>query len=75
MCAVCGSFPCLNRCPNATEPKPIHKCCKCGNGIMDGDRYYDSLEGCVCMDCIEDMTVSEFMELAGETLSIAEREE
>lgn len=75
MCAMCGSYPCMNRCPNAPEPVPVHKCSKCGYGIMDGEKYYDGPKGPICEDCIEDMTVKEFMELIGETFSTAEKEE
>lgn len=75
MCAICRSYPCLGRCPNASELIPIYECCKCGNEIFDGEIYYNSPEGYICKNCIEDMTASEFMELIGETFSIAEREE
>lgn len=42
---------------------------------MDGDKYFDSPEGYICEECIEDMTTKEFMELIGETFSTAEKEE
>ena len=75
MCSVCMSAPCHPRCPNAPEPVAVLSCCKCGDGIQIGRKYYDSPAGYVCEDCIEDMTAEEFMELIGETLSTAEREE
>lgn len=75
MCAMCGSYPCVSRCPNAPEPVPVYKCCKCGDGIHDGEKYYDGPEGHVCECCLEDMTAREFMKLIGETLSTAEKEE
>lgn len=75
MCAMCGSYPCVSRCPNAPEPVPVYECSKCGCGIMDGDRYYNSPEGYICEECIEDMTAKEFMELIGETFSTAEKED
>lgn len=75
MCAMCGSSPCVSRCPNAPEPKPVYECSRCGYGIMDGDKYFDSPEGYICEECIEDMTAKEFMELTGETFSTAEKEE
>lgn len=75
MCAMCGGYPCVSRCPNAPEPMPVYSCCKCGAGIQDGGKYYDSPDGYVCQDCIEDMTVGEFMELIGETFFTAEKEE
>ena len=75
VCAMCGSNPCVSRCPNAPEPKAVHTCIKCKEGITDGEKYYDSPKGPVCEYCIEDMTVSEFMELIGEGFSTAELEE
>ena len=75
MCRVCMSVPCHPRCPNAPEPVEVFNCCKCGEGIQDGEKYYDSLGGYVCEDCIDDMTAREFMELIGEKFSIVEKEE
>lgn len=75
MCAMCGNYPCVSRCPNASEPKPVFECVKCGEGIFEEDKYYDSPEGYICKDCVEDMTVSEFMEMIGETFSTAKKEE
>lgn len=75
MCAMCGSYPCVSRCPNATEPVQVYECSKCCYGIMDGDKYYDSPEGYICKECIEDMTAKEFMELIGETFSTAKKED
>lgn len=75
MCDLCLSIPCHPRCPNAPEPAAVYSCCECGGGIQNGGKYYDSPEGYICEDCIEDMTVREFMELIGETFSTAEKEE
>lgn len=35
MCAMCGSSPCVSRCPNAPEPKPVYECSRCGYGIQE----------------------------------------
>lgn len=75
MCSVCMSTPCHSRCPNVSELVPVYSCCKCGVGIWDGEKYYDSPEGYVCEGCIEDMTAGEFMDLIGDTLSTAVKEE
>lgn len=72
MCAMCGNSPCVNRCPNALEIKPVYKCSKCGDGIAEGEKYYDSPKGEICETCIDNMTVYEFMELIGEILTTAE---
>lgn len=75
MCSMCMMTPCHPRCPNTPEPKPVYECERCGYGIFAGDKYYDSPEGYICKDCIDDMTVTEFMELVGEEFSTAEEEE
>lgn len=75
MCEICRSTPCLSRCPNAAEPVPVYECSRCGYGIFEGDKYYDSPEGYICEDCIEDMTVDEFMNLTGDKFSTAKKEE
>lgn len=73
MCSECwytvGHAP---GCPNAPEPEPVYTCIKCGEGIFNGDKYYDSYDGAICQGCIEDMSVSELMELFEETFSTAE---
>ena len=58
MCSLCLKTPCDSRCPNAPEPKPVVNCKECGGGI--------------CEDCMDDMTVSEMLELFGEKFTIAE---
>ena len=75
ICAICLATPCHSGCPNAPESVPAYECCKCGYGIHSGERYYDSPDGYVCEDCVEDMTVREFMELIGETFTKTEKEE
>jgi hypothetical protein len=47
-------------------------CSECGTGIFEGEKFYDGYNGPVCMDCLEDMTVSEMVELLGEKLTTAE---
>lgn len=72
MCNICLRNPCDARCPNSEDPEPLYSCGICGEGIFDGDHFYDSPEGYICEQCITDMTVTEFMELIGETFKIAE---
>lgn len=72
MCMVCRKTPCHPRCPNTPEPKPIMRCADCGEGIYDGDEYYDVGDGCgICKECIEDKTTLELMDLFGEKFSVA----
>jgi len=71
MCSVCRMTPCRSGCPNAPEPKPVHRCDKCGFGIYEGDLYLDSPKGYVCEICIKDMSSMEMIELLGENLKTA----
>lgn len=70
MCEICNRTPCLSQCPHAEEP--VHKTCVIlGCPIWEGMEYYDSDKGPVCLDCLEDMTVKEIIELTGERLEVA----
>lgn len=75
MCDICRQTPCHPRCPNAPEPKPVKRCCLCGEGIYEGDEYLITTDGCVCKDCLEDFSINQWLELIGESLTTAEREE
>ncbi len=57
------------------ESKPVYRCCKCGDGIFDGDRYLDCSEGQVCELCLDEMIVDELVGLFGESIETAEKEE
>lgn len=72
MCDMCRSWPHLPGCPNAPAPIPVENCCKCGEGIFAGDRYFGSCDGPICEECMKDMTVSELLKLFGESLSVAQ---
>ena len=46
-------------------------CSKCGEGIFEGDKYFDGLKGYICEECLEDMTPREVLEMLGESLATA----
>lgn len=71
MCGVCMGVRCHPRCPVAPEPEAVYKCRRCGGGICEGDKYLDSLEGKICEDCLDGMTVNEVLGLFGERLATA----
>lgn len=75
MCEVCRQTPCHPRCPNAAEPTPVHTCGWCKEPIFEGEEYMETPDGPVCKDCIEGMSITEFMEMVGEKFKTAEREE
>lgn len=74
MCDLCLSFPHLPGCPNAPEPEPVYKCVGCKEGIFSGDEYYESYRGPVCKECLDNMTVMEFIEFLGENIKTAEED-
>lgn len=62
MCDLCFNEPCLNGCPNASEPEPICVCDFCGEEIYEGDEYVSVGDTyCYCTNCA--------------TLTVAERDE
>lgn len=72
MCEICRQTPCNSRCPNAPEPEPVKTCVKCGEGIYQGDEYFDGSDGPVCKECMEDMSYWEVLEIIGEKMTVAE---
>ena len=75
MCSVCLTTPCNPRCPNAPEPVPVYTCDWCNEPIFENEEYMETPEGPVCKECIEGMSVAEFMEMTGEAFSKAKKEE
>lgn len=71
MCNVCRQIPCHPRCPNASEPTPVHVCKKCGYGIYTGVKYFKSEDKYICEECIDEMSAEEILELCGESLQEA----
>lgn len=71
MCEICGQDPCHPRCPNVPEPKEVHICSECLEGIYPGDRFYESYGSYVCEECLKGMTIDEIFELLGESLEEA----
>lgn len=74
MCAECRSYPCVSRCPNAPEPKPVHTCIKCKYGIFGGEKFFDSSDGPICEECMSDMDAEEILKLCGEEMSRAKED-
>lgn len=71
MCELCRQIPCMKICPNAQEPKPVEICLECGEGIYEGDEYFNGPDGQICEVCMEDKTVREVLEILGEKMTIA----
>ena len=75
MCSMCLSTPCHPRCPNAPGPVPVLECAACHEGIFEGEKYLKTEEGPMCEDCVEELSVTDLMELVGVEFSTAEKEE
>lgn len=72
MCEICRRTICASGCPNAPEPKPVDICSQCGDGILEGDEYFDGPDGAICENCMEDMSYTEVLEIIGEKMKVAE---
>ncbi|MBR3740995.1 MAG: hypothetical protein IKN04_11175 [Clostridia bacterium] len=62
MCAVCYHSPCLRRCPNADIPV-FDVCGRCGNDIEHGDRYAQIDGKPICENFLDNMTLSQILDL------------
>lgn len=71
MCMVCMQIPCHSRCPNAPEPKPMYWCCECGEGIFEGDKYFQYENSEICKTCMEEKSTEEMLGLFKERLKTA----
>lgn len=63
MCSLCRVLPCDPRCPNAPEPLAVHTCKDCGEGIVPGDEFVEIDGEYYHLECLEDMTTRELLEL------------
>lgn len=45
MCSICRKEPCDYRCPNYEPPKTIYHCSSCGEGIYEGEKYLENING------------------------------
>lgn len=71
MCSICLQSPCNLRCPNATEPKAVYRCSVCGEGIYRWQKYFETVKGYICDECIEDMGATDLMEMMEERMEVA----
>ena len=54
MCDICLMTPCHPRCPNAPEPRIVHKCIHCREPIREGDDFYDVEGEPWCEHCMRE---------------------
>lgn len=72
MCYICNSYPCDSRCPNAQNPAGFGKCKVCGEAIFSGDSYAEIDGQMYHEDCLDALTVSDWLDMLGESIQIAE---
>lgn len=71
MCHICLQIPCRNGCPNHPEPKAVAFCENCGEPLYAGDKVFEG----VCESCLKEFSVSDWLELLGETFEELEEAE
>lgn len=53
ICPVCGATNTHHPyCPEATHLEPVCKCSECGEGMYNGEPYYQINEHIICEECI-----------------------
>ena len=73
MCSLCRQNPCHPRCPNYDpEQDAVYTCAECGEPILSGEEYIDTLSGQIHRECAEEMSLSELLRALGETIQTAE---
>lgn len=75
MCEVCLTSPCNPRCPNAPEPEMIYICVSCGEGIEEGEDFFELDDGYYHEDCFRDDAVRILCDDYGARRGVAEKEE
>lgn len=70
MCEGCNLVVCDPRCPY-NDARPPRRCKECGGPIWEGMECYNSDDGPVCMDCLEDKDIKELFALVGVRLDVA----
>lgn len=75
MCDICRSVPCLAGCPNAPDPPAVYACDDCGEGIVPGDEYAEIDGRYYHLDCLENMSTRELLELVGVDTRTAEEDD
>lgn len=72
MCEICDKVYCHPRCPNAPEPESIGACECCGEPIYVGDTYAKIDGEKYHKECLEELSVDEWLELIGVKVQEAE---
>lgn len=76
MCSLCKQLVCPPRCPNYVMPTPKHVCSICKEGILNGDEYVENTSGyCIHLDCIDGLSMKDFLYWLGEDIKIYEENE
>ncbi len=62
MCYICNETPHSVGCP-FYENSSFDKCSVCGNGIYEGQKFFDFNEEQIHYDCIKDLSSMEILDI------------
>ena len=65
ICLNCHIGSCDPRCPEAPEPKPIGRCCRCGGPVYPGERAYRADLDLLCEGCATPEEIAEMLNWDG----------
>lgn len=74
MCEICRSSVCVAGCPNK-EDKSVYVCSHCTEDILEGEQYIEVSDEKVCLNCLEQESVTELLNILGFSVEIATRED
>ena len=76
MCEYCHSYPHLHGCPNEPEPKAVHTCEYCKDGILVGDEFAEIDGEYYHVSCLNDeMTIYDLLILTGHPCEVANEDD
>lgn len=71
MCEICQRMICPSNCPNAPEPEEVEHCEYCDEGIFEDEKMIEVNGKFYHLDCLDDMTTTELLELLGVEIEVA----
>ena len=71
MCSICGGIQHATWCPERSDPS-VFTCESCGEGICDGEQYYEINGKYYHNECLHDnYCISEILKMFGAKVEIA----
>ncbi len=72
MCEICRSSVCVAGCPNK-EDEPVYVCSHCNEDILEGEQYIEVGDNKVCLNCLEQESTTELLNILGFSIEIARK--